>query len=50
MQVCTVLEKRNGAVVGAELACSIREENQAQKESYIADWHSVSLKTRAQDR
>lgn len=50
MQVCTVVEKRSGAVVGAQLACSVREENQAQRESYVADWHSVNLKTRPQDR
>lgn len=49
-QVCTVLEKRAGAVVGAELACSVREENTAQRESYTADWNSVRLKTRPQDR
>lgn len=50
MPVCTVLEKRNGVVVGAELACSLREENRAQRESYSADWHSVDLKTRPEDR
>lgn len=50
MPVCTVLEKRNGVVVGAELSCSVREENKTQRESYSADWHSVSLKTQAQDR
>ncbi|TNN27931.1 Telethonin [Liparis tanakae] len=48
--VCTVLEKRSGVVVGAELACSVQEENTAHRESYSADWHSVSLKTQAQDR
>lgn len=50
MQVCTVVEKRAGAVVGAELACSVHEENQAQRESYKADWNSVNMKTRAMDR
>ncbi|KAM3864056.1 telethonin [Diretmus argenteus] len=50
MPICTVLEKRNGAVVGAELACSVREENKAQRESYTADWRSVKLKTQPQDR
>ncbi|KAI3359149.1 hypothetical protein L3Q82_002684 [Scortum barcoo] len=50
MPICTVLEKRNGVVMGAELTCSIREDNKAQRESYSADWHSVSLKTRPQDR
>lgn len=50
MQVCTVVEKRAGAVVGAELACSVREENKAQRESYKADWNSVNMKTRAMDR
>ncbi|XP_046894822.1 telethonin [Hypomesus transpacificus] len=50
MQVCTIVEKSAGAVVAAELACSVREENKTQKESYIADWHSVTLKTRPQDR
>lgn len=50
MPVCTVLEKRNGVVVGAELTCSVQEDNKAQRESYSADWHSVSLKTQPQDR
>ncbi|XP_029293506.1 telethonin [Cottoperca gobio] len=50
MPFCTVLEKCNGGVVGAELACSVREENKAHRESYSADWHSVSLKTQPQDR
>lgn len=50
MPVCTVLEKRNGVLVGAELTCSVREENKAQRESYSADWHCVSLKTQPQDR
>ncbi|TKS92233.1 Telethonin Titin cap protein [Collichthys lucidus] len=50
MPICTVLEKRDGVVMGAELTCNVREENKAQRESYSADWHSVSLKTRPQDR
>lgn len=50
MSVCTVLQKRDGAVVGAELTCSVREENKALKESYSADWQSVSFKTQPQDR
>lgn len=50
MPVCTTLEKRNGVVVGAELSCSVREENKTQRESYSADWQSVSLKTQPQDR
>ncbi|KAM4531198.1 telethonin [Odontesthes bonariensis] len=50
MPVCNVLEKSNGVVVGAELTCSVREENKAQRESYSADWHSVHLKTQPQDR
>ncbi|AWP19316.1 putative telethonin [Scophthalmus maximus] len=50
MPICTVLEKRSGAAVGAELACSVREENRAQRESYSADWHSLRLKTQPQDR
>ncbi|KAF3699904.1 Telethonin Titin cap protein [Channa argus] len=49
MPICTVLEKCNGVVVAAELTCSVREENKAQRESYTADWHSVSLKTQPQD-
>lgn len=49
-QVCTVLEKTGGAVVGAQLACSVREENQAQRESFTADWNSVRLRTHPQDR
>ncbi|XP_072225528.1 telethonin [Leuresthes tenuis] len=50
MPVCNVLEKSNGVVVGAELTCSVREENKAQRESYSADWLSVRLKTQPQDR
>ncbi|XP_054463449.1 telethonin [Anoplopoma fimbria] len=50
MSVCTVLDKCNGVVVGAELTCSVKEENKAHRESYSADWHSVSLKTQPQDR
>lgn len=50
MPVCSVLEKCNEAVLGAELTCSLREENKAQRESYSAEWQSVSLKTRPQDR
>lgn len=50
MSICTVLEKRNGVVVGAKLTCSVREENKALRESYSADWNSVSLKTQPQDR
>ncbi|KAM6957062.1 telethonin [Aplochiton taeniatus] len=49
MQVCTVLEKSSGAVVGAELACSVREENKAQRESFSADWNSIRLRTHPQD-
>ncbi|XP_060882846.1 telethonin [Labrus mixtus] len=48
--ICTVLEKRNGVVVGAKLSCSVKEENKAQRESYSADWHSVSLKTQPEER
>ncbi|KAK3553127.1 hypothetical protein QTP86_031704 [Hemibagrus guttatus] len=50
MQVCTVLEKRGGNVVGAELSCSVREQNVSQKESYTADWQSVNMKTQHEDR
>lgn len=50
MPVCSVLEKCKEAVLGAELTCSLREENRAQRESYSAEWQSVSLKTRPQDR
>ncbi|KAJ0001123.1 hypothetical protein NQD34_006143 [Periophthalmus magnuspinnatus] len=50
MSVCTVLQKRDGAVVGAELTCSVREENKALKESYSADWQSIYFKTQPQDR
>lgn len=45
-----VVEESNGVVVRAELTCSVQEENKAQRESYSADWHSVSLKTQPQDR
>ena len=50
MPVRTVLDKRNGVVRGAELTCSVQEENKAQRESYTADWHCVSLKTQPQER
>uniref|UniRef100_A0A8C6UWJ3 Titin-cap (telethonin) n=1 Tax=Neogobius melanostomus TaxID=47308 RepID=A0A8C6UWJ3_9GOBI len=50
MSMNTVLQKRDGAVVGAELTCSVREENKAMKESYSADWQSVFLKTQPQER
>lgn len=50
MSLCTVLQRRDGAVVGAELTCSVREENRAQKETYSADWQSVIFKTQPQDR
>ncbi|KAM6904607.1 telethonin [Xenentodon cancila] len=50
MPVCSVLEKSNGVVVGAQLTCSVLEENKVQKESYSADWYSVGLKTQPQDR
>ena len=49
MQFSTVVEKLNGEVVGAELACSVREENTSQRESYSADWNSICLKTRPQE-
>ncbi|XP_033500097.1 telethonin [Epinephelus lanceolatus] len=48
--ICSIMEKSNGVVVGAELTCSVREENKAHRESYSADWQSVSLKTRPQER
>ncbi|XP_013877400.1 telethonin [Austrofundulus limnaeus] len=50
MPICSMLEKSNGVVVGAELTCSVREENKAKKETYSADWNSVGLKTRPEDR
>ena len=50
MPFCTVVEKCNGVVVGAKLSCSVKEENKAQRESYSADWHSVRLNTRPEDR
>nr|XP_019949903.1 PREDICTED: telethonin [Paralichthys olivaceus] len=50
MPICSILEKRNGVVVGAELSCSVREENRAQRESYTADWNSISCKTQPQER
>uniref|UniRef100_A0A3P9KJ43 Titin-cap (telethonin) n=1 Tax=Oryzias latipes TaxID=8090 RepID=A0A3P9KJ43_ORYLA len=50
MPICSVLEKSNGVVVGGQLTCSVREVNNAQKESYAADWVSVYLKTQPQDR
>ncbi|XP_066499163.1 telethonin [Hoplias malabaricus] len=50
MQVCTVLQKRGGSVVGAEMSCSVREANSSKRESYSADWHSVNMKTQHEDR
>ncbi|KAG9350093.1 hypothetical protein JZ751_026446 [Albula glossodonta] len=50
MQGRTMLVKRAGAVAAAELGCSWREENQAQRESYSADWRSVNISTQPQDR
>ncbi|XP_037331099.2 telethonin [Pungitius pungitius] len=50
MPLCSVVEKSNGVVVRAELTCSVQEENKAHGESYSADWHSVSLDARPQDR
>lgn len=50
MQMCTVLEKKGGRVVGAELSCRLKEENNAKKESYMADWHSINMKTQPEDR
>ncbi|KAJ3601175.1 hypothetical protein NHX12_032148 [Muraenolepis orangiensis] len=50
-QLCsaTVVEKRDGVALAAELACSVREENKSQRESYSADWSSIRLKTRPQE-
>ncbi|KAL4659294.1 telethonin [Arapaima gigas] len=45
----TVLLKRQGSVAGAKLACSLREENGTQRESYSADWDSVNLRTRREE-
>lgn len=50
MQVCTVLKKRDGCVVGADLGCSVREQNVSQKESYSADWHSINMRTQDEER
>ncbi|RVE69802.1 hypothetical protein OJAV_G00081540 [Oryzias javanicus] len=50
MPICSVLEKSNGVVVGGQLTCTVREVNNAQKESYAAEWVSVTLKTQPQDR
>ncbi|XP_064177970.1 telethonin [Anguilla rostrata] len=50
MQGRTTLVKRAGVVTGAELGCSVREENQVQRESYSADWRSVTINTQPQDR
>ncbi|KPP71824.1 hypothetical protein Z043_109224 [Scleropages formosus] len=45
----TVLLKRQGSVAGAKLACGLREENGARRESYSADWDSVNLRTRPEE-
>lgn len=50
MQMCTVLEKKAGCVVGAELSCNVKEENQTKKESYTANWRSINMKTQPEDR
>ncbi|XP_062263149.1 telethonin [Platichthys flesus] len=50
MPITSILEKRNGVVVGAELTCSVREDNKAQRETYSADWNSISQKTQPQER
>ncbi|XP_028843093.1 telethonin [Denticeps clupeoides] len=50
MQPSAVVEKRGGRVAEAELSCSVREENAARKESYAADWHSVRMRMRPEDR
>ncbi|XP_035259280.1 telethonin [Anguilla anguilla] len=50
MQGRTTLVKRAGVVTGAELGCSVREENQVQRESYSADWRSITINTQPQDR
>ncbi|XP_006638280.1 telethonin [Lepisosteus oculatus] len=50
MQGRTVLVKRAGTLARAELGCSVREENRADRESYSADWQSVRLITQPQDR
>ncbi|XP_073713592.1 telethonin [Misgurnus anguillicaudatus] len=50
MPMCTVLEKRGGRVVGAELSCNVREKNESKRESYTADWNSVNMKTQPEDR
>ncbi|KAK1799313.1 hypothetical protein P4O66_007555 [Electrophorus voltai] len=49
MQVCTVLEKRAGHVVRADLSCSMKEENVSQRESYTAAWHSLKMRTQHED-
>ncbi|KAK7940098.1 hypothetical protein WMY93_003424 [Mugilogobius chulae] len=49
MSACTVLQKRDGAVVGAELSCSVREENKALRETYSADWQNIFFKTQPQE-
>ncbi|KAG7254734.1 hypothetical protein CRUP_029133 [Coryphaenoides rupestris] len=50
MQFSTLVERHGGEVVEAELACSLQEENTSQKESYIADWSSICIRTQPQDR
>uniref|UniRef100_UPI0037E845BD telethonin n=1 Tax=Semicossyphus pulcher TaxID=241346 RepID=UPI0037E845BD len=48
--ICNLVEKSNGVVMAAKLSCSVREENRAHRESYSADWHSVNIKTRPEER
>ncbi|KAG5854840.1 hypothetical protein ANANG_G00042090 [Anguilla anguilla] len=59
MQGRTTLVKRAGVVTGAELGCSVREENQVQRESYSAaqtqhpasrQVSSITINTQPQDR
>ncbi|KAJ8251268.1 hypothetical protein GJAV_G00219150 [Gymnothorax javanicus] len=45
-----VTEKHVGDTEAAKLNCTVWEENKNRRERYVADWQSVGMKTRPQDR
>ncbi|KAL4617732.1 telethonin-like [Arapaima gigas] len=50
MQSCGAPVKPAGPLPGAELRASVREEDHARRESYSADWLSVTVDSRPLDR
>lgn len=45
-----VIGKHVGDAEAAKLNCAVWEENKTRRERYTADWQSVGMKTRPQDR